>query len=102
LLTKFYREFTYDGLQHTSILQIDGMKENGILIDSISKRYSACGARIGLVASKNKEVMAACLKFAQARLSSPTIEQWGAKAALKWIRLILNRFFKNISADETL
>ena len=78
-----YREFTYDGLQHTSILQIDGMKENGILIDSISKRYSACGARIGLVASKNKEVMAACLKFAQARLSSPTIEQWGAKAGIE-------------------
>jgi aspartate aminotransferase len=77
-----YREFTYDGLKHTSILQIAGMSQYAILIDSISKRYSACGARIGVVASKNKEVMAACMKFAQARLSSPTVEQWGARAGL--------------------
>ncbi len=77
-----YREFTYDGLQHTSILQIPGMSQHAILIDSISKRYSACGARIGLIASKNREVMVACMKFAQARLSSPTIEQWGARAGI--------------------
>lgn len=77
-----YREFTYDGLKHTSILQIEGMSQYAILIDSISKRYSACGARIGVVASKNKDVMAACMKFAQARLSSPTVEQWGARAGL--------------------
>lgn len=77
-----YREFTYDGLQHTSILQIDGMAQYAILIDSISKRYSACGARIGVVASKNKPVMEACMKFAQARLSSPTVEQWGARAGM--------------------
>ncbi len=78
-----YREFVYDGLTHTSILQIDGMDEHGVLVDSISKRYSACGARIGLIASRNKEFMAACLKFAQARLSSPSVEQWGTKAALE-------------------
>ena len=77
-----YREFTYDGLEHTSILQIEGMQEYAILLDSISKRYSACGARIGVVASKNKAVMEACMKFAQARLSSPTVEQWGARAGL--------------------
>lgn len=77
-----YREFTYDGLKHTSILQIEGMSQNAILIDSISKRYAACGARIGLIASKNEAVMAACMKFAQARLSSPTVEQWGARAGL--------------------
>jgi aspartate aminotransferase len=77
-----YREFTYDGLQHTSILQVEGMSQNAILIDSISKRYSACGARIGVVASKNKAVMEACMKFAQARLSSPTVEQWGARAGM--------------------
>jgi aspartate aminotransferase len=77
-----YREFTYDGLEHTSILQIEGMQEYAILLDSISKRYSACGARIGVVASKNKTVMEACMKFAQARLSSPTVEQWGARAGL--------------------
>lgn len=77
-----YREFTYDGLHHTSILQIAGMDQHAILIDSISKRYSACGARIGVIASRNKAVMAACMKFAQARLSSPTIEQWGARAGV--------------------
>ena len=77
-----YREFTYDGLHHTSILQIDGMAQHAILIDSISKRYSACGARIGVVASRNKAVMVACMKFAQARLSSPTVEQWGARAGM--------------------
>ena len=77
-----YREFTYDGLHHTSILQIEGMDQHAILIDSISKRYSACGARIGVVASRNKQVMGACMKFAQARLSSPTVEQWGARAGM--------------------
>lgn len=77
-----YREFTYDGLKSTSILQIPGMNEHAILLDSISKRYSACGARIGVVASKNKLVMEACLKFAQARLSSPTVEQWAARAGM--------------------
>ncbi len=77
-----YREFTYDGLNHTSILQIEGMDQNAILIDSISKRYAACGARIGVIASKNKTVMDACMKLAQARLSSPTVEQWGARAGI--------------------
>jgi len=75
-----YREFTYDGLKHTSILQIEGINENAILVDSISKRYAACGARIGLIASKNQNIMSAVMKLAQARLSSPTVEQWGARA----------------------
>lgn len=77
-----YREFVYDGLVHTSILQLPGMAEHAILVDSISKRYAACGARIGLIASKNKDVMAAVLKLAQARLSSPTVEQWAARAGI--------------------
>lgn len=77
-----YREFTYDGLKHTSIFHIEGIEQNAILLDSISKRYSACGARIGVIASKNKAVMEASMKFAQARLSSPTVEQWGARAGL--------------------
>lgn len=77
-----YREFVYDGLVHTSVLHLPGMTEHSILVDSISKRYSACGARIGLIASKNKEVMAAALKMAQARLSSPTVEQWAARAGI--------------------
>ncbi len=82
LADEVYREFAYDGLVHTSILHLPETHDNAILIDSISKRYSACGARIGVIASKNKEVMGACLKLAQARLSSPTVEQWAARAGL--------------------
>jgi len=77
-----YREFVYDGLSHTSILNIDGVEDLAILVDSISKRYSACGARIGCIVSKNKELMAAALKFAQARLCPPTIDQLAANACV--------------------
>ncbi len=77
-----YREFTYDGATHTSVLNLDGMEQHAILIDSVSKRYSMCGARIGLLASKNQAFMAAAMKFAQARLSS-TFEQMAAEAALE-------------------
>lgn len=77
-----YREFTYDGQQHYSILQEPDMAENGILIDSVSKRYSMCGARIGCIVSKNKKVMAIALKYAQARLSPPTFAQIASEAAL--------------------
>ncbi|MBF0408953.1 MAG: pyridoxal phosphate-dependent aminotransferase [Candidatus Riflebacteria bacterium] len=82
LADEVYREFTYDGLKHTSILHIPGTEQCAILLDSVSKRYSACGARIGVVASKNKEVIGACLKFAQARLSAPTVEQWASRAGI--------------------
>ncbi len=75
-----YREFVYDGQKHTSIMAFESCANNLILVDSISKRYSACGARIGLIASHNANIMEVVLKFAQARLSSPTIEQVGAKA----------------------
>lgn len=78
-----YREFTYDGLEHYSILQEERMAEHGIIIDSVSKRYSMCGARIGCLVSKNKEVMATALKFAQARLSPPTFAQIASEAALE-------------------
>jgi aspartate aminotransferase len=78
-----YREFTYDGLEHYSILQEPGMAENGILIDSVSKRYSMCGARIGCIVSKNKQVMATAMKYAQARLSPPTFAQIASEAALQ-------------------
>ncbi|MCW8980526.1 MULTISPECIES: pyridoxal phosphate-dependent aminotransferase [Altibacter] len=77
-----YREFTYDGSKHYSILEEPGMAENGILIDSVSKRYSMCGARIGCLVSKNKEVIKTALKFAQARLSPPTFAQIASEAAL--------------------
>lgn len=77
-----YREFCYDGAQPFSVMNLDGIEENVIMIDSVSKRYSMCGARIGAMISKNKEVMAAALKFGQARLSPPTIDQIASEAAL--------------------
>lgn len=73
-----YREFIYDNLSYTSALYMKDIQDRVILIDSISKRYSACGARIGLVASKNKDLIGQILKLCQARLCSPTIEQLGA------------------------
>ncbi len=79
-----YREFIYDVKdKHYSVMNIPGIEENAIMIDSVSKRYSMCGARIGCIISKNKEVMAAALKFAQARLSPPTFEQIASEAALQ-------------------
>jgi len=63
-------------------MNVAGIEENAIMIDSVSKRYSMCGARIGCIVSKNKEVMATAMKFAQARLSPPTIEQIASEAAL--------------------
>ncbi|SFI74437.1 pyridoxal phosphate-dependent aminotransferase [Olleya namhaensis] len=78
-----YREFAYDGATHYSILQVDGLEDNAIVIDSVSKRYSMCGARIGCLVSKNKDVIATALKFAQARLSPPTLAQIASEAALE-------------------
>ncbi len=77
-----YREFCYDDNAYVSVMHLDGLDQHVVLMDSISKRYSACGARIGALISKNKEVMAAALKFAQARLSPPTFGQIGAEAAI--------------------
>jgi aspartate aminotransferase len=77
-----YREFCYDGAQPFSVLNLEGIENNVIMIDSVSKRYSMCGARIGAMVSKNKEVMNAALKFGQARLSPPTIDQIASEAAL--------------------
>ncbi|MFA7543827.1 MAG: pyridoxal phosphate-dependent aminotransferase [Candidatus Cloacimonadaceae bacterium] len=77
-----YREFIYDGLKHTSVLEVPGFEENAIMVDSVSKRYSACGARIGCIVSRNSELMAATLKFAQARLCPPTVDQLAANACV--------------------
>lgn len=82
LSDEVYREFTYDGRKHLSVMNIAGLEEHAIMIDSVSKRYSMCGARIGCIVSKNKEVMATAMKFAQARLSPPTFAQIAAEAAL--------------------
>jgi aspartate aminotransferase len=78
-----YREFVYDGIPHYSILQEPGLEEYAIVVDSVSKRYSMCGARIGYLVSKNKEVIKTALKFAQARLSPPTLAQIASEAALE-------------------
>jgi aspartate aminotransferase len=77
-----YREFCYDGAVPFSTMNLEGIENNVIMIDSVSKRYSMCGARIGALISKNKEVIAAALKFGQARLSPPTIDQIASEAAL--------------------
>jgi len=77
-----YREFAYDGLTHHSVLAENDLDEHAIVIDSVSKRYSMCGARIGCIVSKNKDFMATAMKFAQARLSPPTYAQIASEAAL--------------------
>jgi aspartate aminotransferase len=77
-----YREFSYDGKQHHSILNLKGIEENAIVVDSVSKRYSMCGIRIGAMVSRNKEVMSTVLKLGQARLSPPLLGQIAAEAAL--------------------
>lgn len=78
-----YREFCYDGASPYSVMSLDGIDQNVVLVDSVSKRYSMCGARIGALISKNKEVMSTALKFAQARLSPPTLAQIASEAALE-------------------
>ncbi len=82
LSDEVYREFCYSDEPHFSAMQIPGLEQNVLLLDSVSKRYSMCGARIGCIVSKNKEVMAAVMKFAMSRLCSPTVEQIAAEAAL--------------------
>ena len=78
-----YREFVYDGLRPTSVLQIPGAEEVTIVVDSTSKRFSACGARVGCLVSKHEQIVEAALRFAQARLSPPVLGQKGALAAIE-------------------
>jgi aspartate aminotransferase len=77
-----YREFCYDGQTFISLMHLDGLDENVIVMDTVSKRYSACGARLGCLITKNKAVLAAALKFAQARLSPGMVEQIAGEAAV--------------------
>jgi aspartate aminotransferase len=77
-----YREFCYDGKEFISPMHLEGLDQHVIVLDTVSKRYSACGARIGALVTKNKEVIAAALKFAQARLSPPAIGQIAGEAAI--------------------
>lgn len=75
-----YREFAYDGYEHLSVLNLEGIEQNAVVVDSISKRFSACGARIGCLVSQNSGIISTALKYAQARLSPPSLAQIGAEA----------------------
>lgn len=77
-----YREFCYDGHQHRSILQLEGLEQHAVMFDSVSKRYSMCGVRVGVIVSRNTDVIGSAMKFAQARLSPPGLGQIAAEAAL--------------------
>ncbi|NLJ43270.1 MAG: pyridoxal phosphate-dependent aminotransferase [Bacteroidales bacterium] len=77
-----YREFIYDGARHISAMQLEGIEQNTILVDSVSKRYSECGIRIGALVTRNKEIISTALKFAQARLSPPGLGQIAAEASI--------------------
>jgi len=77
-----YREFCYDGLKHHSVLNLEGLEQHAVMFDSVSKRFSACGIRIGCVVSRNCDLMGTVMKFAQARLSPPGLGQIAAEAAL--------------------
>ncbi|MCK4856700.1 MAG: pyridoxal phosphate-dependent aminotransferase [candidate division Zixibacteria bacterium] len=77
-----YKEFCYEGNEFVSAMHLEGVENNVVVMDSISKRYSACGMRIGALVSKNKEVISTALKFAQARLSPPTYGQIAGEAAI--------------------
>lgn len=90
IVDEVYREFIYDGNTHTSVLQLEGIDQHAILIDSMSKRYSMCGARIGCLITKNKEVIQAALKFAQSRLCPPTLALYACEAALDEPQQYLN------------
>lgn len=92
-----YREFVYDGETHFSILSEKGIDEHAIMIDSISKRYSMCGARIGCIISKNSDFIFTVMKMAQSRLSPPTYAQIAAEAALETPK----SYFKNVVAEYT-
>lgn len=90
-----YREFVYDDRKHNSVMNLEGIEQNTILVDSVSKRYSMCGARVGAVVSKNKAVMETVMKFAQARLSPPTLAQIASEAALN----TPDSYFEEVSAE---
>jgi len=77
-----YREFCYDGIKHHSVLELDGLDDHAIMFDSVSKRFSACGIRIGCVITRNCTILSTVLKFAQARLSPPGLGQIAAEAAI--------------------
>jgi len=89
-----YREFVYEG-EHSGVLELPDIADRAILLDSVSKRYSLCGARIGCIVCKNPDIMSVCIRFGQARLCSPTVEQYGATALTK----LPKTYFDEIHAE---
>jgi aspartate aminotransferase len=97
-----YREFIYDGKEHHSVMNLKGIEDNVVLVDSVSKRYSMCGARIGALVSRNHEVISTAMKFAQARLSPPTLAQIAAEGALKTPKSYFTNVIKEYSERRDL
>ena len=97
LADEVYREFTYDGLTHTSVMHLKGIDDRTVMLDSVSKRYSACGARIGMIVSKNKQVIEAALKFGMARLCPPSIEQVGVESGVDTPK----EYFEEVNREYT-
>jgi aspartate aminotransferase len=92
-----YREFCYDGAEYFSSLNLEGIENNVIMIDSVSKRYSECGIRIGALISRNRDVISTALKFAQARLSPPGLGQIAAEASID----TPDNYFKEVNREYT-
>ncbi|MDQ1332048.1 MAG: aspartate aminotransferase [Bacteroidota bacterium] len=92
-----YREFCYDGAEHISAMKLEGIENNVIMLDSVSKRYSECGIRIGALVTKNKDVISTALKFAQARLSPPGLGQIAAEASIE----TPPEYFKEVNEEYT-
>lgn len=92
-----YREFCYDGAKHLSAMNLEGIENNVILVDSVSKRYSECGVRIGALVTRNKEVISTALKFAQARLSPPGLGQIAGEASID----TPPEYFKEVNKEYT-
>ncbi len=97
-----YREFVYEGIKHHSIMSLTGLEDHAIIIDSVSKRYSMCGARIGCIVSKNKTLIQTALKYAQARLSSPTYALLASEAALETPPEYFNKVIEEYDTRRTL
>lgn len=90
-----YREFVYDGRRHRSVLTLEGLDRHAVLVDSLSKRVSLCGARVGNIVTRNRELLGAVLRFGQARLCPPTIGQWAAAA----LRDVPARYFEDLVVE---
>ena len=90
-----YREFVYDGKKHHSVLHLEGLDDRAVLLDSISKRYSACGARVGCLVTHNKDILESALRFGQARLCPPTMEQLAALAAVDTPQSYMDEVFND-------